>query len=80
MTEFYSFLEHLLYDHECVIIPQFGGFVVNAEDFSFNEKEGKIYPKKYPLKINQIDSLYFQLFQDQFVKYLLSDLRKNYFI
>ena len=42
MTEFYSFLEHLLYDHECVIIPQFGGFVVNAEDFSFNEKEGKI--------------------------------------
>lgn len=53
MTEFYSFLEHLLYDHECVIIPQFGGFVVNAEDFSFNEKEGKIYPKRKCVAFNE---------------------------
>ena len=53
MTEFYSFLEHLLYDHECVIIPQFGGFVVNSEDFSFNEKEGKIYPKRKCVAFNE---------------------------
>ncbi|MEY2635849.1 MAG: hypothetical protein RLZZ197_325 [Bacteroidota bacterium] len=53
MTEFYSFLEHLLYEHECVIIPQLGGFVVNAKDFTFNEQEGKIYPKKKYVAFNQ---------------------------
>jgi len=53
MTEFYSFIEHLLYDHECVIIPQFGGFVVNAKDFSFNEKEGRIHPKKKCVAFNE---------------------------
>ena len=53
MTEFYSFLEHLLYEHECVIIPQLGGFVVNAKDFTFNEKEGKIYPKKKYVAFNE---------------------------
>lgn len=53
MTEFYTFLEHLLYEHECVIIPDFGGFVVNAQGFSFNEKEGKIYPKKKFVAFNE---------------------------
>ena len=53
MTEFYTFLEHLLYEHECVIIPNFGGFVVNAQGFSFNEKEGKIYPKKKCVAFNE---------------------------
>jgi hypothetical protein len=53
MTEFYSFLEHLLYEHECVIIPQLGGFVVNAKDFTFNEQEGKIYPKKKYVAFNE---------------------------
>ncbi|MEY4524905.1 MAG: hypothetical protein RIR57_275 [Bacteroidota bacterium] len=53
MTEFYSFLEHLLYEHECVIIPQLGGFVVNAKDFMFNEQEGKIYPKKKYVAFNE---------------------------
>jgi hypothetical protein len=53
MTEFYTFLEHLLYDHECVIIPQFGGFVVNAQDFQFNAKEGKIYPKRKCVAFNE---------------------------
>ncbi len=53
MTEFYTFLEHLLYDHECVIIPQFGGFVVNAQDYQFNAKEGKIYPKRKCVAFNE---------------------------
>ena len=53
MTEFYTFLEHLLYDHECVIIPQFGGFVVNAQDFQFNAQEGKIYPKRKCVAFNE---------------------------
>ncbi|MFM1934196.1 MAG: hypothetical protein RL360_1076 [Bacteroidota bacterium] len=53
MTEFYSFLEHLLYEHECVIIPQLGGFVVNAKDFTFNVQEGKIYPKKKYVAFNE---------------------------
>jgi len=53
MTEFYTFLEHLLYDHECVIIPQFGGFVVNAQDYQFNAKESKIYPKRKCVAFNE---------------------------
>lgn len=53
MTEFNTFLEHLLYEHECVIIPQFGGFVVNAQDFQFNAKEGKIYPKRKCVAFNE---------------------------
>jgi len=53
MTEFYTFLEHLLYEHECVIIPQFGGFVVNSQDFQFNAKEGKIYPKRKCVAFNE---------------------------
>ncbi|WP_395617693.1 hypothetical protein [Aquirufa sp.] len=53
MTEFYTFLEHLLYDHECVIIPQFGGFVVNAQDYQFNAKENKIYPKRKCVAFNE---------------------------
>lgn len=53
MTEFYTFLEHLLYEHECVIIPQFGGFVVNGQDFQFNAKEGKIYPKRKCVAFNE---------------------------
>jgi nucleoid DNA-binding protein len=53
MTTFFTFLEHLLYEHECVIIPQFGGFVVNAQDFQFNAKEGKIYPKRKCVAFNE---------------------------
>lgn len=53
MTDFFSFIEHLLYDHECVIIPQFGGFVVNEQGFIFNEREGKIYPKKKCVAFNE---------------------------
>lgn len=53
MTEFYTFLEHLLYEHECVIIPHFGGFVVNAQGFQFNEKEAKIYPKRKCVAFNE---------------------------
>ena len=53
MTEFYTFLEHLLYDHECVIIPNFGGFVVNAQGFQLNEKDGKIHPKKKCVAFNE---------------------------
>ncbi len=53
MTYFFSFIEHLLYDHECVIIPQFGGFVVNEQGFIFNEREGKIYPKKKCVAFNE---------------------------
>jgi len=53
MTDFYTFLEHLLYDHECVIIPNFGGFVVNAQGFQLNEKDGKIHPKKKCVAFNE---------------------------
>ena len=36
-----------------MIIPQLGGFVVNAKDFTFNEQEGKIYPKKKYVAFNE---------------------------
>lgn len=48
-----SLIETLLYEHDCIIIPNFGGFVVNVKDFEFNAKEGKIYPRKRWIAFNE---------------------------
>ncbi|MFL0161924.1 HU domain-containing protein [Aquirufa salirivi] len=48
-----NLIETLLYEHDCIIIPNFGGFVVNVKDFEFNAKEGKIYPRKRWIAFNE---------------------------
>ncbi|CAM4130149.1 SPOR domain-containing protein [Cytophagaceae bacterium 50C-KIRBA] len=48
-----NLIETLLYEHDCIIIPNFGGFVVNVKDFEFNTKEEKIYPRRRWIAFNE---------------------------
>ncbi|MHA8086638.1 HU domain-containing protein [Aquirufa sp. Wall-65K1] len=48
-----NLIETLLYEHDCIIIPNFGGFVVNVKDFEFNAKEEIIYPRKRWIAFNE---------------------------
>jgi len=51
--DFTSAIESLLLEHDSVIIPNFGGFVINVKDFEFEEKEAIIYPKKKSIAFNE---------------------------
>lgn len=51
--DFISAIESLLLEHDCVIIPNFGGFVINVQDFTFDEKEAIIYPRKKSIAFNE---------------------------
>jgi nucleoid DNA-binding protein len=51
--DFISAIESLLLEHDCVIIPNFGGFVMNVQDFKFDEKEAIIYPRKKSIAFNE---------------------------
>ena len=48
-----EFIERLLYTHDCVIIPQFGGFVLNTKDFQFQENDQIITPKSKWIAFNE---------------------------
>lgn len=48
-----NLIETLLYEHDCIIIPNFGGFVVNIKDFEFNAEEEMIYPRKRWIAFNE---------------------------
>ena len=51
--DFIFAIESLLLEHDCVIIPNFGGFVINVQDFKFDEKEAIIYPRKKSIAFNE---------------------------
>ena len=51
--DFILAIESLLLEHDCVIIPNFGGFVINVQDFKFDEKEAIIYPRKKSIAFNE---------------------------
>jgi nucleoid DNA-binding protein/cell division protein FtsN len=51
--DFIQAIESLLLEHDCVIIPNFGGFVINVQDFKFDEKEAIIHPRKKSIAFNQ---------------------------
>jgi nucleoid DNA-binding protein len=51
--EFISSIETLLLEHDCVVIPNFGGFVVNSRDFEYNETEFMIYPRRKFIAFNE---------------------------
>lgn len=37
-------LNHLLYQHECVVVPGFGGFLVKSENARYNSELNRFYP------------------------------------
>ena len=45
-TNIISLIEDLLFENDCVIIPQFGGFVVNSMEFHFEESSKKLNLKR----------------------------------
>lgn len=48
-----SLIENLINDHDCIIIPNFGGFVVNIEDFKLSSDKQTIYPRKRWIAFNE---------------------------
>ncbi len=53
MQPMVEFIEHLLYTHDCVIIPNFGGFVLNTKDFRLSEDHQQILPKSKWVAFNE---------------------------
>ncbi len=51
MKEFVSHIDYLIQKHDCVIIPDFGGFVLIHEGASFS-KDGSILPPKITVGFN----------------------------
>ncbi len=47
------FIENLLHEHDCVIIPNFGGFVIQSSPISLNEEKNIIYPAKRSIAFNE---------------------------
>jgi nucleoid DNA-binding protein len=52
MNPMIEFIEHLLYTHDCVIIPHFGGFVLNTQDFQLDDEQ-VIHPKTKWVAFNE---------------------------
>ena len=48
-----EFIERLLYTHDCVIIPHFGGFVLNTKDFQYLEDDQLLVPKSKWVAFNE---------------------------
>ncbi|MFD3393591.1 HU family DNA-binding protein [Aquirufa sp. OSTEICH-129V] len=48
-----SLIEESLLNYDCVVIPQFGGFVLNTKDFTFDESTSTIYPKRKWVAFNE---------------------------
>ena len=46
-------IEQLLFTHDCVIIPNFGGFVVNQQGYTYDAQQAKIHPKKRWIAFNE---------------------------
>lgn len=51
--ELIDIIENLLEEHDCIILPQFGGFVVQKENYKFIPEEKMIFPKKRWVAFNQ---------------------------
>jgi nucleoid DNA-binding protein len=52
MNPMIAFIEQILYTHDCVIIPHFGGFVLNSQDFKLDDEQ-VIHPKSKWVAFNE---------------------------
>ncbi len=53
MVNIIRYINDLLYLHECVIIPGFGGFVTNYKPSRLDEKRGVFYPPTKEISFNR---------------------------
>ena len=53
MKEFSNTISDLLYEYDCVIIPELGGFITNYRPASINEDSGVLFPPSKALGFNR---------------------------
>lgn len=53
MNKYVEHIEELLYLHDCVIVPGFGGFICDYTSASINEKTGTIIPPSKQVVFNK---------------------------
>ena len=53
MNKYVEHIEELLYLHDCVIVPGFGGFICDYTSASINEKTGMIIPPAKRVVVNK---------------------------
>lgn len=51
--ELFNHVSELLYDHNCVIVPGFGGFVANFKAAEYNTESGTVKPARKMVAFNQ---------------------------
>ncbi len=51
--ELIGFIENLLNEHDCIIIPNFGGFVMKSTHFTFRKESNKIETQKRSVAFNE---------------------------
>ncbi|MBL30310.1 MAG: hypothetical protein CMC81_03590 [Flavobacteriaceae bacterium] len=49
-----KYIEELLYDYECVTIPDFGAFLTRSFGFEVNKITGKFTPPRKELTFNSL--------------------------
>ena len=52
MHDFVRRIEHLLTEHDCVIVPGLGGFVQNETEAHFDYKDQLFYPPSKQIGFN----------------------------
>lgn len=52
-TELSAYIALLLYDYDCVVVPQLGGFVTNYRPARIDEKAGMAYPPGKDIRFNR---------------------------
>lgn len=53
MHRYIAYISDLLFLHDCVIIPDFGGFICNYQSACIDEKNGFIYPPSKTILFNR---------------------------
>ena len=53
MNKYVEHIEELLYLHDCVIVPGFGGFICDYTSANINEKTGTIVPPSKKVVFNK---------------------------
>ena len=53
MTDLSNTISELLYEYDCVIIPELGGFITNYRPASINEDSGVLFPPSKALGFNR---------------------------
>ena len=51
--DLYSYIKELLYQHDCVIIPEFGGFVANYRPARINHGNNTVFPPRKDISFNK---------------------------